>query len=101
MTSVVPRNHRPLGYAGDLNVSPNACIIPWVHNARKRWLLRDVAPRSLIYSVEESRQITVSTPGPLDPPGRLLALDLGAKRIGAAVSDELRVTTRPLPVILR
>ena len=33
--------------------------------------------------------------------GRLLALDLGAKRIGVAVSDELRITTRPLPAIKR
>jgi len=28
--------------------------------------------------------------------GRLLALDLGTKRIGVAVSDEVRITTRPL-----
>src|SRR6266571_1887872 len=51
MTSIVPRNHRPVGYAGDLNVSPNACIIPWAHNVRKRWSLRDVASRSLVYSL--------------------------------------------------
>ena len=46
-------------------------------------------------------QIAATSPAPLDSPGRLLALDLGAKRIGVAVSDELRVTTRPLPLILR
>ena len=51
--------------------------------------------------LEEPRQITTSAPAPLDTPGRLLALDLGAKRIGVAVSDELRITTRPLPVISR
>ncbi len=51
--------------------------------------------------LEEPRQIAASSPAPLDSPGRLLALDLGAKRIGVAVSDELRVTTRPLPLILR
>jgi putative Holliday junction resolvase len=51
--------------------------------------------------LEEPRQITTSAPAPLDAPGRLLALDLGAKRIGVAVSDELRITTRPLPVISR
>ena len=28
--------------------------------------------------------------------GRLLGLDLGTKRIGVALSDELRITTRPL-----
>ena len=30
------------------------------------------------------------------PPGRLLAVDLGAKRIGIAVSDELRITVTAL-----
>lgn len=34
-------------------------------------------------------------------PGRLLALDLGARRVGVAVSDELRLTVRPLPLIRR
>jgi putative Holliday junction resolvase len=33
--------------------------------------------------------------------GRLVALDLGTKRVGVAVSDELNITTRPLPVIER
>jgi len=33
--------------------------------------------------------------------GRLLALDLGTKRIGVAVSDELRITVNPLPPIER
>jgi putative Holliday junction resolvase len=31
----------------------------------------------------------------------LLALDLGEKRIGAAVSDELWITVRPLPFLIR
>jgi putative Holliday junction resolvase len=35
------------------------------------------------------------------PRGRLLALDLGAKRVGVAVSDELRLTVRPLPALRR
>jgi putative Holliday junction resolvase len=30
------------------------------------------------------------------PPGRLLAIDLGAKRVGMAVSDELRITVTAL-----
>jgi putative Holliday junction resolvase len=38
---------------------------------------------------------------PSDSPGRLLAIDLGAKRVGVAVSDELRITVKPLPVIER
>ena len=33
--------------------------------------------------------------------GRVLAIDLGARRIGLAVSDELRFTARPLPAIRR
>jgi putative Holliday junction resolvase len=36
-----------------------------------------------------------------DPAGRLLALDLGAKRVGVAVSDELRITVNPLQAIER
>jgi putative Holliday junction resolvase len=34
-------------------------------------------------------------------PGRVLALDLGAKRVGVAVCDELRLTVRPLPALHR
>jgi putative Holliday junction resolvase len=33
--------------------------------------------------------------------GRVLALDLGTKRVGVAVCDELRLTVRPLPAIQR
>lgn len=33
--------------------------------------------------------------------GRVLALDLGAKRVGVAVSDELRLTARPLAALPR
>lgn len=40
-------------------------------------------------------------PADLDAPGRLLALDLGSKRVGVAISDELRITTTPLPFIPR
>lgn len=35
------------------------------------------------------------------PAGRLLALDLGQKRVGIAVSDELRVAVRPLLTLRR
>jgi putative Holliday junction resolvase len=35
------------------------------------------------------------------PTGRLLALDLGEKRVGVAVSDELQLTVRPLPYLRR
>jgi putative Holliday junction resolvase len=33
--------------------------------------------------------------------GRLLALDMGQKRIGVAVTDELRISIRPLPPVHR
>jgi len=33
--------------------------------------------------------------------GRLLALDLGTRRVGVAVSDELHLTVRPLPPLAR
>ena len=51
--------------------------------------------------MEEVEQLAASSPVPQEAPGRLLALDLGAKRIGVAVSDELRITARPLPMISR
>ena len=45
-----------------------------------------------------------TTPAQLTSPdsaGRLLALDLGRRRVGVAVSDELRITINPLPAIER
>ena len=33
--------------------------------------------------------------------GRIIAIDPGTKRVGVAVCDELRFTTRPLPYITR
>ena len=37
----------------------------------------------------------------IPPLGRLLALDLGARRIGVAVCDEMRISVRVLPAIRR
>ncbi|MEK6337194.1 MAG: Holliday junction resolvase RuvX [Acidobacteriota bacterium] len=37
----------------------------------------------------------------MDSAGRLLAIDLGAKRVGVAISDELGIAIRPLPAIAR
>lgn len=34
-------------------------------------------------------------------PGRILALDLGTRRVGVAVCDELRLTARALPALQR
>jgi len=41
------------------------------------------------------------TDNPPEPSGRLVALDLGAKRVGVAVSDELQIAVTPLPFIER
>lgn len=35
------------------------------------------------------------------PRGRVLAIDLGRKRVGVAVSDELGITARALPPVIR
>ena len=37
----------------------------------------------------------------VSPTGRIIALDIGTKRLGVAISDELQMTVRPLPVITR
>ena len=41
------------------------------------------------------------TDNPPETTGRLVALDLGAKRVGVAVSDELQIAVTPLPFIER
>lgn len=37
----------------------------------------------------------------LSSQGRIIALDLGTKKIGVGICDELQMTTRPLPLIKR
>jgi putative pre-16S rRNA nuclease len=49
----------------------------------------------------KSSDNSTSQTAPVKPAGRLLALDPGEKRIGVAVSDELRMTVRPLPFLRR
>ncbi len=49
----------------------------------------------------EEPETARSTDTSPDSAGRLLALDLGARRVGVAVSDELRITVNPLPAIER
>lgn len=46
---------------------------------------------------EQEKGAGVGTKGP----GRVLALDLGTKRVGVAVCDELRMTVRPLRALPR
>lgn len=33
--------------------------------------------------------------------GRIIALDVGTKRLGVAICDEMQITMRPLPVVIR
>jgi len=40
-------------------------------------------------------------PPPVENPGRILAIDYGRKRLGLALSDELRLTARPLMILSR
>lgn len=51
--------------------------------------------------IENRKQILSVEPLAIIPEGRLLALDLGDKRIGIAVSDELQIAVRSLPLIQR
>ena len=47
------------------------------------------------------KQITNRDILSLSSAGRIIALDIGTKKIGAAVCDELQITVRPLPLIKR
>lgn len=61
-------------------------------------LLSARVAKNLLVTAEERTQLPSDS---ATRPGRLLALDLGAKRIGLAVCDEWRLTVRPLPPIQR
>lgn len=55
-----------------------------------------------LYDLENKQHDPASTDAPFDNSlGRLLALDPGTRRVGAAVSDELRITVRTLPYLPR
>ena len=57
-------------------------------------------PESAILNLDPSLRIYPNGKA-ADAAGRLVSLDLGAKRVGVAVSDELRITIKPLPFIER
>ena len=59
------------------------------------------APLSNSRQVPPEEEHSVAPAEARPQPGRLLALDLGAKRVGVAVSDELGLTARPLPSLPR
>jgi len=49
----------------------------------------------------ENEQVETFLAHSKESPGRLLAIDPGAKRIGVAICDELRISVRPLTMIER
>lgn len=82
----------------DLSDSPNVCMIQRLYDARKQPFVGPRREKILLVTTE-----TLAEPATDSnvQPGRLLALDLGQKRVGVAVCDELRLTVRPLPAIAR
>lgn len=50
---------------------------------------------------ETTNQTDFTDVSNVPPSGRIVALDIGTKRIGVAVCDELRITVRPLKMIER
>jgi putative pre-16S rRNA nuclease len=74
-------------------------MIQRVFDARKRVLFRLASPEFLIFAAlteplhDSKRQPRQN--------GRLLALDLGTRRVGVAVSDELRLSVRPVTILER
>ena len=57
--------------------------------------------RLFITELAENRQAESFLGRSSESPGRLLAIDLGVKRIGVAVCDDLRISIRPLTMIER
>jgi putative Holliday junction resolvase len=62
--------------------------------------LYSASPSTILSNSGYTSSSTGNFPPSLDP-GRLLALDIGGKRVGVAVSDESRLSVRPLPTIQR
>lgn len=57
-------------------------------------------PESAILNPDPSHRNEAPAPVSKEP-GRVVAIDLGSKRVGVAVSDELQITATPLPFIDR
>ena len=78
------------------------------HAARDSGRVAVALTRILLRASRESTNLDLNslrrfsvTDNPPETDGRLVALDLGAKRVGVAVSDELRIAVTPLPFIER
>ena len=73
-------------------------MIQRLYDARKHGLVTCAAREK--FGLISTEQSEVSSMGGKTG-GRLLALDLGARRVGVAVCDELQLTVRPLEAIER
>ncbi len=74
-------------------------MIQRLYDARKHALVTCGATENIALAVKE--QSDTGSTGNNGTTGRLLALDLGTKRVGVAACDELHLTVRPLDVIER
>jgi putative holliday junction resolvase len=86
------------------NLNQTSCIIQSRTGARKRPTLTNLGFQLLVLTIQEStsaEKFVGEIGSESKSQGRLLSLDIGTKRIGVAVSDELRITVRPLPPIQR
>jgi putative Holliday junction resolvase len=75
-------------------------MIQRLYDARKQAFVTHQAVGKFTLSLPLNDHNSVRA-GKTNPPGRLLAIDLGAKRVGVAACDELRMTVRPLAAIQR
>ncbi len=73
---------------GVVGLAPDGCVILCSS------AINSILPDPIFSKTDEA------TP-PAGLKGRLLALDLGTRRVGVAVCDELRVTIQPLPALAR
>src|SRR5437764_3773238 len=80
--------------------------MPWrngVKNTNSSWVICDTKPSMWLFITElaGNQQAEIFSGHSTESPGRLLAIDLGAARIGVAVCDDLRISIRPLSMIER
>jgi putative Holliday junction resolvase len=73
---------------GSVGLASKGCVI--LHSSA----IKSILPDSEFPDINDVAR-------PVEVKGRLLALDLGTKRVGVAVSDELRLTAQPLPPVAR
>lgn len=77
----------------------DSCVLPALAtDARNSGTIFRLLPGVLI---SDFPRVTINDDNSSSLPGRLVALDLGAKRVGLAVCDELRITVTPLRLIER